>query len=151
MSVWSDTSYSAWANKSSEGRCKKQQFFNSTTSYAFGSQNKFGNSGSRSLPSCKLDRNSNLYNSELSSSSSKSYDSLSFKAEAKEFSWNLSPFKSSVWNSPLKNSPWTSMLISGGSSRFSSGNVSKDWRATVDAVFVEEIQLMAEECYNKKE
>ena len=86
-------------------------------------------------------KNSNLYNFELASSSSKSYDSLSFEAEAKEFS---------VWNLSLKDFLWTSMLISGGSSRISSGNVSMDWRETVDGVFLEEIQLMAEESNNKK-
>ena len=142
MSVWSDKSYTAWANKS---KCKKQSCFNSTTSGAFGSQSKFGNSGSKSLPTYDLGRkNSNLYKFELSSNGSTSYYSLGFGAEAKEYGWNASLFRASGWNSSATN-----MSMSGGSSRFSSGNVSLDWSTTIDGVFLDEIRNFAEG-FNKK-
>ena len=147
MSVWSDKSYKAYANKakSNSGNTKKCCPF--TTSGDFGSESKFGNSGSRSLPTDDFSRKpSNLYEFELTTNCSTS--NLSFGSEAKEFSWNMSPVKSSVWNSSSKKSSWA-ISISGGSSGNSSGNVSMDWSATVDGVFLDEIRCMSEEL-NKK-
>ena len=147
MSVWSDSSYSTWANKGTTVKGKQNKWQNSTSYGAFGSQKKFGNSGSTSLPSFDLrKKNSNLYKFELSSNFSTSYCSLGFDIEAKPYDWNnnMSTFKSSAWNSASKISSWTDMPLSGGSSRCSSGNVSMDWNLTVDGVFLEEIQIMSD-------
>merc|ERR1711915_115610 len=151
MSVWSDKSYSVWANKQMAAEGKQQHWKSSATSGAFGSQSKFGNSGSSSLPPLDLERKkSNLYEFELSSNHSTSYCSLSFGTEAKPYGWtnNLSPFMSSGWNLSSKKTSWTNMSLSGGSSKCSSGNVSVDWNTTVDGVFLEEIRRMSKN-FNK--
>merc|ERR1711915_299862 len=151
MSVWSDKSYSVWANKRMSAKGNRQPCKSTTTSGAFGSQSKFGNSGSSSLPPLDLGRKkSNLYEFELSSNHSTSYCSLSFGTEAKPYGWtnNLSPFMSSGWNLSSKKTSWTNMSLSGGSSRCSSGNVSMDWNTTVDGVFLEEIRRMSKN-FNK--
>ena len=104
---------------------------------AFGSNNSFSSSGPTSLP-CTGFRNkesSNIYSFELNSQpGSGSASMLSLGVESKTYNWSSSG-----------NDSWKMDTSSGGSSRTSSGHASLDWSGTVEGVFREEIQKMAEE------
>ena len=147
QSVWGNSS--CWGKNTNNSKNdnfgafgQKNQQSNNLAFGAFGSNNfQVGSSGSgpSSLP-CTGFRNdkesSNIFSFELSGSGSGSGSGsmLTLGMESKMYNWS-----SDAGNS-LKME-----TTSGGSSRTSSGHPSLDWNNTVEGVFREEIQKMAED------
>ena len=132
-------------NDSFETFGQKNQQSNSLAFGAFGSSSThFGGSGPTSLPCTGFRSNkesSNIYSFELSGSGSGSGSGsmLTLGMESKTYNWNSGA-----------GSPWGMETASGGSSRTSSGHPSLDWSNTVEGVFREDIQKMAEDQNNQR-
>ena len=129
-------SMSAWNNRSN---CDKKKFHEMRSFEAFGVQSSFRDSGPSSLPSSFYAEKKNL-SPQFSPFSSRSFLSLqcglnSFDVGLGQENVGLSPFVRNTWS--------RSNSLYGGSSRYSSGNMSIDWSETVDRVFLEEMKLMA--------
>merc|ERR1711942_351413 len=145
QSVWGNSS--CWGKNTKNSKIdnfgafgQKNQQSNNLAFGAFGSNNfQVGSSGPSSLPYTGFRNNkdsSNMFSFELSGSGSGSGSGsmLTLGMESKMYSWS-----GDAGNS-LKME-----TTSGGSSRTSSGHPSLDWNNTVEGVFREEIQRMAED------
>ena len=135
MSVWGDRSSFGLNNKRSD-----ENSSNKLPCGAFGSKSNWSDSGFSSMPFMSPNSQT-CHNNKYEPQSG--HSSLIFGAEPNQNGWNssssrLSSFKQYNWN----------MSSSGGSSRNSSGLGSIDMSGTVEGVFREEIQIMAEENNN---
>ena len=146
QSVWGTSG--CWGKNSNDSKKdnfgafgQKNQQSNSLAFGAFGSSSThFGGSGPTSLPCTGFRSNkesSNIYSFELSGSGSGSM--LTLGMESKTYNWNTGA-----------GNPLGMETASGGSSRTSSGHSSLDWSNTVEGVFREEIQKMAEDQNNQR-
>ena len=150
QSVWGNSG--CWGKNSNNSKNdnfgafgQKNQQSSSLAFGAFGSSSvHIGGSGPSSLPCTGFRSNkesSNIYSFELSGSGSGSGSGsmLTLGMESKTYNWS----------SGAAN-PWGMETASGGSSRTSSGHPSLDWSNTVEGVFREEIQKMAEDQNNQR-